>query len=145
MADSVVFCQELVSFINTQNDSLTHDTTYSAEQIWDMQLECIRTIFQELADARSEFMLPAKSMPGYYMWGMLRAWEIQQRYLRNHFKDDGALMGIFVRRVVLQSGTDGIKDRLIKLDKLETQVIENNRTHTQAIKTLQTAVAKLKP
>jgi hypothetical protein len=145
MADSVVFCQELVSFINTQNDSLTHDTTYSAEQIWDMQLECIRTIFQELADARSEFMLPAKLVPGYYLWGMLRAWEIQQRYLRNHFKDDGALMGIFVRRVVLQSGTDGIKDRLVKLDKLESQVIDNNRTHTQAIKALQTAVARLKP
>jgi hypothetical protein len=145
MADSVVFCQELVSFINTQNDSLTHDTTYSASQIWDMQLECIRTIFQELADARSEFMLPAKSVPAYYLWGMLRAWEIQQRYLRNHFKDDGALMGIFVRRVVLQSGTDGIKDRLIKLDKLESQVIDHNRVHTQAIKALQTLVAKLKP
>jgi hypothetical protein len=142
--DSVQFCQELVGFINTQNDSLTHDTTYSPEQIWDMQLECIRTIFQELADARSEFMMPAQSVPAYYMWGMLKAWEIQQRYLRNHFKDDPALMGIFVRRVVLQAGNDGFKDKFAKLDKLQDQVIEHNRVHTQAISQLKTIVAKIK-
>jgi hypothetical protein len=142
--DSVQFCQELVGFINTQNDSLTHDTTYSPEQIWDMQLECIRTIFQELADARSEFMMPAQSVPAYYMWGMLKAWEIQQRYLRNHFKDDPALMGIFVRRVVLQAGNDGFKDKFAKLDKLQDQVIEHNRVHTQAISQLKTLVAKIK-
>jgi hypothetical protein len=142
--DSVQFCQELVGFINTQNDSLTHDTTYTAEQIWDMQLECIRTIFQELADARSEFMMPAQSVPAYYMWGMLKAWEIQQRYLRNHFKDDPALMGIFVRRVILQAGNDGFKDKFAKLDKLQDQVIEHNRVHTQAISQLKTIVAKIK-
>jgi hypothetical protein len=142
LSDSARFCQDLVAFVNEQNDALTHDTTYSAEQIWDMQLECIRTIFQELADARSEFVLPAQSAPGYYLWGMLRAWEVQQRYLRNNFKDDPALMGIFVRRVVLQSGNDGIKDKLVKLDKLQDQVLEHHRQHTQAIKKLEIAVSK---
>jgi hypothetical protein len=73
LSDSARFCQELVASINKQNDALTHDTTYSAEQIWDMQLECIRTIFQELANVCSEFVLPAQSALGYYLWGMLRA------------------------------------------------------------------------
>jgi hypothetical protein len=142
MTDSALFCQDLVAFINEQNDALTHDTTYSPEQIWDMQLECIRTIFQELADARSEFVLPAKSVPGYYLWGMLRAWQVQQRYLCNNFKDDPALMGIFVRRVVLQSGNDGVKEKFVKLDKLQDQVLEHHRQHTQAIKKLEIAVSK---
>jgi hypothetical protein len=145
LSDSAYFCQEFVSFINTQNDSLTHDTTYSPEQIWDMQLECIRTIFQELAEARSEFMLLAQSVPAYYLWGMLKAWGIQQRYLKNHFKDDPALMGVFLRRVVLQAGNDGLKDKLVKLDKLQDQVADHNRIHTQAINQLKAAVAKNKP
>jgi uncharacterized protein YneF (UPF0154 family) len=145
LADSLHFCRELVNFINTQNESLTHDTTYSAEQIWEMQLECLRTIFQELSVARRETRLAAKHKQGYYLWGMLKAWVIQQRYLKNHFKDDPALTGIFVRRVVMQSGQDGIKDKLAKLDKLADQVVENHRAHTQAIKALQTALAKLKP
>jgi hypothetical protein len=51
-------------------------------------------------------------------------------------------MGIFVRRVVLQSGNDGIKDKLVKLDKLQDQVLEYHRQHTQGIKKLEIAVSK---
>jgi uncharacterized protein YneF (UPF0154 family) len=140
LEDSRLFCNELVAFIDRQNEALTSNSNYSAEQIWDMQLECVRKILTELSVARREVALAARHKPALYLWGMLRAWEIQQRYLENHFKDDPALTGILVRYIVMQSGRDGVKDKLAQFSKLQEQVADNYRTLSSKISKLEIGV-----
>jgi hypothetical protein len=140
--DSVTFCHDLVMFINEQNHELTHGTAYSKEAVWVMQLECIQTIVEELSEARERVADAGRHNPAYYLWGMLRAWQIQQRYRRNHFKNDPALNGVLVRRLIMQGGSDGAEAKWAKLEALIKLVDQYHRTVTADIKKLQAAVKK---
>jgi hypothetical protein len=86
--DSVTFCHDFVMFINEQNHELTNGTSYPAATVWDMQLECIQTIVEELSEVRKHVADAGRHNSAYYLWGMLKAWQIQQRYRANHFKND---------------------------------------------------------
>ena len=72
---------------------------------------------------------------------MLRAWQVQQRYLSNRFKDDPALTGILVRRILLHGGDTTIKTKLAKIDDLSRKVDEHHRNVQTEIKKLQAAKA----
>jgi uncharacterized protein YneF (UPF0154 family) len=74
---------------------------------------------------------------GLYLWGMLQAWKVQQRYLANDFKNDPALTGIMVRRLLLHGGDTTVKDKLAKLDSLFAKVEDNHRLNTAQLKKLQ--------
>jgi hypothetical protein len=140
--DSVTFCHDLVMFINEQNHELTHGTAYSKEAVWVMQLECIQTIVEELSEARERVADAGRHNPAYYLWGMLRAWQIQQRYRRNHFKNDPALNGVLVRRLIMQGGGDDAEAKWGKLEALGKLVDQHHRSLTADIKKLQAAVKK---
>jgi hypothetical protein len=140
--DSVTFCHDLVMFINEQNHELTHGTAYSKEAVWVMQLECIQTIVEEFSEARERVVDAGRHNPAYYLWGMLRAWQIQQRYHRNHFKNDPVLNGVLVRRLIMQGGGDGAEAKWAKLDALGKLVEQHHRSLTADIKKLQAAVKK---
>jgi hypothetical protein len=140
--DSVTFCHDLVMFINEQNHELTHGTAYSKEAVWVMQLECIQTIVEELSEARERVADAGRHNPAYYLWGMLRAWQIQQRYRRNHFKNDPALNGVLVRRLIMQGGGDGAEAKWAKLEALAKLVEQHHRSLTADIKKLQAAIKK---
>ena len=139
--DSSTFCKELVQFINEQHEELTTDSSYSPEEVWSMQLECLQTIIQELSEARQAVADAARHNPGYYLWGMLRAWQVQQRYLSNHFKDDPALTGILVRRILMHGGDTTLKTKLSKIDELTRKVDEHHRNFQAELKKLQAAKA----
>jgi hypothetical protein len=81
-----------------------------------MQLECLATIFKELASVRAAAESSGQQHAGYYVWAMLRAWEIQQRYRKNKFKDDLALTGIMVRPIVVQGRDGGLMAKLKQLE-----------------------------
>jgi uncharacterized protein YneF (UPF0154 family) len=51
-----------------------------------------------------------------FLWGMLRAWEIQERYRENKFKNDPALTGLVVRRMMVHSGEKSVKMQLALVD-----------------------------
>ena len=137
--DSATFCKELVQFINEQHEELTADSAYSAEEIWAMQLECLQTIISELSEAREAVADAARHERGFYLWGMLRSWQIQQRYLTNHFKDDPALTGILVRRILMHGGDTTLKTKLGKIDELTRKVDEHHRNFQAELKKLQGA------
>jgi uncharacterized protein YneF (UPF0154 family) len=139
--DSVTFCHDLVMFVNEQNHELTHGTAYSQEAVWTMQLECLQTIMEELSEARELVADAGRHNPAYYLWGMLRAWEIQQRYRRNHFKNDPKLNGVLVRRLIMQGGEKGV-NKWAQFDALVKQVEQQNRNHAGEIKKLQAALKK---
>jgi hypothetical protein len=101
MSDSCTFITSLCTWVESSHRELTADTPYTSCEVWDMQLECLKQIFEELHQARVAVVDAARISQGIYLWGMLRAWQIQQRYLDNDFQDDPALTGIFVRPVLL--------------------------------------------
>jgi uncharacterized protein YneF (UPF0154 family) len=47
-----------------------------------------------------------------FMWGFLKAWEIQERYRKNQFKDDPALTGRMVRRMMVGDGENSLKEKV---------------------------------
>jgi uncharacterized protein YneF (UPF0154 family) len=67
---------------------------------------------------------------GVFLWGMLRAWDIQEPYRKNQFKNDPALTGLMVRGMVVHSGEKSVKMQLALVD-----------THDESIESL---VIKLK-
>jgi hypothetical protein len=91
-----------------------------------------------LRRARSIMSFDAAWMSkGLYLWGMLQAWKVQQRYLANDFKNDPALTGIMVRRLLLHGGDTTVKDKLIKLDSLLAKVDDHHRLHAAQMRNLQ--------
>ena len=93
----------------------------------------------------------ARDRPGYLVWGMLRAWKVQKRYLENHFKNDPALTGIMVRRILLSGQDTSIAEKLKELDELrrrleDRQRVEDEqyRNHSGEIKKLKELIAALK-
>ena len=137
--DSATFCKELVQFINEQHEELTADSAYSADEIWAMQLECLQTIISELSEAREAVVDAARHERAFYLWGMLRSWQIQQRYLSNHFKNDPALTGILVRRILMHGGDTTLKSKLGKIDELTRKVDDHHRNFQAELKKLQAA------
>ena len=141
--DSAHFCNELVRFMNEQHNELATNTTYTSDQVWAMQLECLQCIIHELSEARESVADAGRHNPAYYLWGMLRAWQVQQRYLDNHFKDDPALTGIMVRRILMHGEDTSVKTKLAKIDDIQRKVDENHRTIQGELKKLQAANKKV--
>jgi hypothetical protein len=110
-----------------------------------MELECLQTILEELDAAPRQFADAAEHEPGLFLWAMLQAWKVQQQYMKNSFRDDPALMGVFVRRVIMSSEDKVLVGKVAKVDTLEKTVTENHRNCMAQIKKLQDQVEKLKP
>ena len=119
--DSANFCNEFVRYINDQQEELTNNTAYTEDQVWNMQLECIQKIVEELSQAREGFSDAGRAARGNYVWGMLMAWKVQQRYMANNFKDDPALTGVLVRRILMQGTDQSVKKKMGKIDALESK------------------------
>jgi hypothetical protein len=134
----------LCTWIESAHRELTADTPYTSEEVWDMQLECLEQIFEELHQARVAVVDAARISQGIYLWGMLRAWQIQQRYVSNDFQDDPALTGIFVRRVLLHGQDVSLDDRLSKITDGIKKLEEHDRQVQSDVKQLQREVKELK-
>ena len=142
--DSARFCHELVRFINEQQEDLTANTTYSDEQVWAMQVECLQHIVEELNAAREGFSDAGRENRGNYVWGMLMSWKIQQRYMTNHFKDDPSLNGVLVRRILLQGQDTSVKKQLAKIDLTESKLEEYKRQNNGEVNKCKMELGKLK-
>jgi uncharacterized protein YneF (UPF0154 family) len=142
--DSSQFCNDFVRFINDQQEDLTNNTAYTEEQVWNMQLECIQKIVEELNQAREGFADAGRAARGNYVWGMIMAWKVQQRYMENNFKDDPALTGVLVRRILMQGQDSSVKKKLAKIDALESKLDEHKRKVTSDLAKLKEDIAKQK-
>jgi hypothetical protein len=143
MSDSCTFITLLCTWIESSHRELTADTPYTSSEVWDMQLECLEQIFEELHQARVAVVDAARLSQGIYLWGMLKAWQIQQRYIRNDFQDDPALTGIFVRRVLLHGQDVSLDEQLSKLSDGLKKAEDHNRQAASDTKQLQREVKDL--
>jgi hypothetical protein len=144
LSDSTTFISSLCTWIEGAHRELTADTPYTSEEVWDMQLECLEQIFEELHQARVAVVDAARISQGVYLWGMLRAWQIQQRYVANDFQDDPALTGIFVRRVLLHGQDVSLDDRLSKITDGVKKLEEHDHQVQSDVKQLKRDVTELK-
>jgi hypothetical protein len=149
--DSTSFCQKLVHFMMEQHDALISDTPHTTQQVWTMQLQCLEKIIRELSEAREKIADAACQSKGYYVWGMLKAWQIQKRYMENYFKNDSALTGIMVCNMYGQGADSSIKEKFAKLDTLSTKVDvlsnkvdEHHRSKTADMKKLKDVIDAMK-
>lgn len=142
--DSANFCYALVRFINDQQEELTNNTSYTEEQIWKMQIECIQKIVEELSQAREAYADCGRTERGNLVWGMLMSWQIQKRYMTNNFKDDPALTGVLVRRILMQGQDSSIKKKMAKIDALESKISENKNYVTTELGKVKGDMNKLK-
>jgi hypothetical protein len=58
--------------------------------------------------------------PGYYVWGMLKAWEVQSHYMANHFQDDPALTRIFTCQILFHGQDLSLKGAIEDLTMLSS-------------------------
>jgi len=101
-SDSHLFVTDFTSWITGFYRTHLALSGMSEEALWGLCLEVIGYITNELCLARQQFIDSAPGEPALYFWGLLKAWEIQQRYRTNKFANDPALNGIFVRRALLR-------------------------------------------
>jgi rhamnogalacturonyl hydrolase YesR len=71
---------ELLEFVTTQYEDLVETSTMSDSESWKLVVDCFAHIFEQLHNARSEVNDTGHYNEGIFLWGMLRAWEIQERY-----------------------------------------------------------------
>ena len=141
--DSASFVAELTNFVDEWYETLTSDSAYTETAIWAMIIECLAAIFEELHAARAPIKDAAYFREGLYVWGMVKAWEIQQRFLANSIKDDPALTGILVRHIVIHGGDNPVKDEVAKIAPLEKKLADHHRSFEQSLKAIKTSVTSL--
>lgn len=149
--DSVRFLDELANWKTNSYQELLEDTALPKAMLWSMYMEWEAKIWEDIADVRSQYVDAARFLPGYYVWGMLKAWEVQNRYMANHFQDDPALTGIFTHQILFH-GQDlslkgAIEDLTEQVGKLDTKVHTASgeiKGVVKRVKDLETDVKRLK-
>ena len=54
---------------------------------------------------------------GMYLWVFIKAWEIQERYRENEFKNDPELTGTMIQHIMMLGGERTLKQQLAQLTK----------------------------
>jgi len=91
LMDSSCFLDSSVTWVDKTYYEMVANTPYSYNNIWDMLIECLEHILKELHQAQVGVINAACYSHRFNVWGMLQAWQIQQCYLTNSFKDDPGL------------------------------------------------------
>jgi uncharacterized protein YneF (UPF0154 family) len=97
----------------------------SDSESWELVIDCVAHIFEELHNVRSEVTDAGKYNEGMFLWGMIRAWEIPERYREMQFKNDPALTGLMARIMMVHSGEKSVKKQLALVE-----------THDESIESL---------
>jgi uncharacterized protein YneF (UPF0154 family) len=120
--DAQSFITKLLEFVTTQYEDLVETSTMNDSESWELVVDCVAHIFEELRNVRSEVTDAEQYNKGMFLWGMLRAWEIQERYRENQFNNDPALTGLMVRRMMVHSGKKSVKTQLALVETRDESI-----------------------
>jgi hypothetical protein len=115
LTDSQGFITELCEFVSSQYDEYVESSSFTAEEAWSLVIDCVAHIFEELHSARSVVMDAVQYNQCMHLWGFIKAWERQERYRANEFKNYPALTGLMVRRIMMHDGERTLKQQLTQL------------------------------
>ena len=102
--DSTDLILDFLEFFTSQYEEYIETSTFPPEQALTTVLYLTALIGEELHGARAEVMDSGQHVPGKFLWGFIKALEIQERRRRNQFKDNPALNGRLVRRMLVHDG-----------------------------------------
>ena len=143
---SVAFINQLLAWIEATYNMWCVANKDNSKLAWEMILECIAHIFGELSTARQQFAATARAQRSHalYVWGMLQAYIIQERYMKNDFGDDPALTGILVRRLMTVTSSDNdASARVDDLKKTVDNLSKTCNTHNSQIRNVGSRLQKL--
>ena len=132
--DSNRFLMELANWKTNSYRELTEDTTIPKDIVWAMLLECEAKIWEDIDEVRAVYVDSARFESGYYIWAMLKAREVQERYLTNNIQDDPALTGIFTRHILFHGEDMSIKSKLQALTEQLTKTEAATKTNAGEIR-----------
>jgi hypothetical protein len=145
-SDSLSFIYELIEFVESQYRDLTDSTTFSETSAWSLIVDCMAHIFCKLNQARALVLDAGHHEPRLYLWGCLKVWQIQERNRNNQFKDDPALTGLLVRRLMIHDGEQTLKEQLSTVTVHESRIDDMQKKmaeHHKEFVALQKPVVKV--
>jgi hypothetical protein len=83
----------MLECITTQYEEYAKTQTFQPKEALSTVLDSVALIFEELHSIRSEVIDAGQHHRGMFLWVFFKAWEIQECYRKNQFKDDPALSG----------------------------------------------------
>ena len=86
-----------------QYEEYIETSTFPPEQALTTVLDLTALTIEELHGVRAEVMDDGQNVPVMFLWEFIKAWIIQERYLRNQLKDDPTLTGRLVRRMLVHN------------------------------------------
>jgi hypothetical protein len=132
--DSAAYISEFIEFFTSQYEEYVETAMFPLGQALTTVLDLTALIFEKLHGARAEVMDTGQPDPGMFLWGFIKAWEIQEQYRQNQFKDYPALTGRLIFRMLVHDGQKAFKSKLALLNThdtaltvLQARVTENHK------------------
>lgn len=130
-SSSVNFLNQLIVKIGDQQlcGDLKTSSIYDDKDIWELAVKSMATIIDELSGIRREFLDSARRDPSHYVWGMEKAVEAQDRYLKHEIINDPKIMDILLKHQIYfcpaNSQHDTVKEILEKFpQEIQRQTTE---------------------
>lgn len=124
--DSKDFALALVTHISEFYENIRAISALPAAEVWEICLETLAHVLQDLVSVRNFYRNSGAMNPSLYGWGMLRAWEVQQRYLANNFTGDPSMNNVLLQRVLFKRSDPKLetlekecRKHFARIDKLE--------------------------
>jgi hypothetical protein len=109
LIDTVNFIQRLVGYMGE-------------EQLWELLVSFIEQVFEDLWAARCIIQDASEGESSLLLWGIMRAHDVMEEYIKHDFSKHPALNGILVQRILRSSPTSGIYARVQSVEKAITSI-----------------------
>lgn len=139
--DSASFLKELASWKTAVFRKLLEQTNIERNSLWDMYMESEATIWEELTEQRAPYADAGHTAGGYWLFGELKAWKVQERYRRNNIHNDPALTGIFTRQLLFHGQDVSVREAL---DRVLSQANKAETTSKAAAGEVKAMAKKVK-
>ena len=121
--DYAPFISEFLELFNSQNEEYIETSTFPPEQVLTSVLDFMVLILEELHEGRAEVMDTGQHVPGMFIWRFIKAWEIQELYHRNQFKDNPVLTRRLVGCMLVHDVEQYFKAQIAQIEKHGERII----------------------
>jgi hypothetical protein len=141
--DCVFFAEALVSYINKMYTHLTDSSYMTTEQVWELVVGTITTIFEHLRKARSPIQDASETDPTMLLWGILKAHEVMKEYREADFENHPSLTGLLVQKMLQSSPVSTLSAQVASAERGASHASAVATQLQNRVKTLENRVTKL--
>jgi hypothetical protein len=122
LIDTVNFIQRLVGFIDATYIEYKVLSYMSDDQLWELLVSFIEQVFKDLRVARCIIQDASENDSSLLLWGIMRAHDVMDEYIKHDFRKHPALNGILVQRILRSSPTSGMHAQVQSVEKSITSI-----------------------